>query len=95
MSGASFGIRLPVAFLGAGLAVGLQNCKPADGGEFCLGPGLVPAFFTWLALTSALDGALFAWDNPKPKPCASASFGLTPALSADRKSGELLAFGQF
>jgi hypothetical protein len=95
MSGASFGLRLPVAFLGAGLALGLQNCKPADGGDFCVGPGLVPAFFSWLALTSVLDATLFAWDNPNPKPVTSASFGLTPALSPDGKSGELRAFGQF
>ena len=95
ISGASLALRLPVALMGAGLALGLQKCERADGGEFCLGSGLVPAFFTGLAITSGIDATLFGWANPKPERRENASFGLTPALSPDGKSGELRVFGQF
>jgi hypothetical protein len=96
MTAASLGIRLPLPIVGAAIGLGLQDCSSQGNDEwFCGGTGLVAGFFMGMALASALDAGLFAWDKPEPKASTGASFGLTPVLSADGKRGELRAFGQF
>ncbi|HEY3664369.1 MAG TPA: hypothetical protein VGL19_00155 [Polyangiaceae bacterium] len=98
MTAASLGIRLPLPIVGAAIGMGLQDCSSSQASNddwFCGGTGLVAGFFVGMALASALDASLFAWDKPEPKASTGASFGLTPVLSADGKRGELRAFGQF
>jgi hypothetical protein len=91
---ASLSVRVLLPFVGGAAGTAdAQACGP-DSVAIC-GRGAAVGALVGRVLASVLDAGLFSYESRGADAEATSRFGLSPALSADGKRGELSAFGTF
>ena len=98
MATASLSLRFFTPLVGLLVGASTGTCPQNEGGDvaFCGSAAAVDAgLLGGMVLASAIDAALFSYENRKPEIEAAARFGIAPAFSVAGRSGELRAFGTF
>lgn len=94
IASASLSVRVFMPFVGAAAGTSDGKSCGADSIDIC-GRGAAVGALIGRVLASVLDAGLFSYERRSADVEASSRFGLSPALSADGKRGELSAFGTF
>lgn len=95
---ASFSLRFFTPLAGALVGASYGTCPHNDqsDGVLCGNTTAIEAgFLGGIVIASALDAALFSYENRTSEPATTGTLSIAPAISADGKCGELRAFGTF